>query len=181
MSEFIYRRANVRDIDILTEMRIEVVRAANKLTEDTDMTLVKEESFYYYTKSFSNGDHTAYLVYDGEVMIGCGGISYYRVMPTYHNPTGKRAYIMNMYTRPQFRRQGIATNILRLLMQEAASKNIREITLEATQEGRSVYEKFGFTFMKREMEYTGEFPEEKEFALENAEEKEQDFLDEELE
>ncbi len=30
-------------------------------------------------------------------LIGAGGISYYRVMPTYHNPSGNKAYIMNMY------------------------------------------------------------------------------------
>ncbi len=29
-------------------------------------------------------------------LIGAGGISYYRVMPTYHNPSGNKAYIMNM-------------------------------------------------------------------------------------
>ena len=31
---------------------------------------------------------------DGEKFIGAGGVSYYRVMPTYHNQTGEKAYIM---------------------------------------------------------------------------------------
>ena len=44
------------------------------------------------------------LVYDNETLIGTGGISFYKVMPTYHNPTGKKACIMNMYTAPEYRR-----------------------------------------------------------------------------
>ncbi len=32
-----YKRATLEDIDILTETRIEVLRAANKLSADTDM------------------------------------------------------------------------------------------------------------------------------------------------
>lgn len=173
MNEIIYQRANIRDVDILTEMRIEVLRAANELRADEDMAVIKEESFYYYTKSLSNGDHTAYLVYEGECVVGCGGISYYRVMPTYHNPSGKRAYIMNLYVYPEYRRRGIATNLVQLLLKEACSKNVRHITLEVTGV-YSVYEKLGFHLMKHEMEFAGAFPKEKEFALENTEEQEQD-------
>lgn len=34
----IYKRATIEDIDILTETRIEVLRAANKLSDDVDMS-----------------------------------------------------------------------------------------------------------------------------------------------
>lgn len=34
------------------------------------------------------GAHIAYLVFDEERFIGAGGVSFFRVMPTYHNPTG---------------------------------------------------------------------------------------------
>ena len=36
-----YKRATLEDIDILTETRIEVLRAANKLSADTDMSEVE--------------------------------------------------------------------------------------------------------------------------------------------
>ena len=44
---------------------------------------------------------------------------YGQVLPTYHNPTGKKAYIMNMYTAPEYRRQGIALHTLDLLVKDA--------------------------------------------------------------
>ena len=35
----IYKKATLKDLDILIETRIEVLRAANKLSGDTDMSL----------------------------------------------------------------------------------------------------------------------------------------------
>ena len=37
-------------------------------------------------------------------------------MPAYHNPSGEKAYIMNMYTHPEYWRRGIARKLLDLLV-----------------------------------------------------------------
>lgn len=149
---FTYKTAMPEDIDILVTTRIEVLRAANKLDDDVDMTEVAVQSRAYYEKALKDGSHTAILVYDKEKIIGAGGISYFEVMPTYHNPTGKKAYIMNMYTNPAYRRMGIAYHTLSLLVENAKNKGIDAISLEATEMGRPMYEKFGFAGMKNEME-----------------------------
>lgn len=154
----IYKKATVEDIDLLTKSRMEVLKAANKLSDDTDMAEVEAQSYDYYKKACSDGTHTAYLVFDDERFIGAGGISYYRVMPTYHNPSGNRAYIMNMYTNPDYRRSGIATKTLELLVADAKEKGVQQISLEATDMGRPLYERFGFVKLNDEMElpeYTG--------------------------
>ena len=93
----------------------------------------------------------AYLVYDKETFIGAGGVSFYQVMPTYHNPSGKIAYIMNMYTAPEYRRQGIAFHTLDLLVKAAKERGISQIALEAKDMGRPLYEKYGFVKMEDEM------------------------------
>lgn len=148
-----FHKATVADIDILTKTRIEVLRAANNLSDDVDMSLVELESYKYYQNCFEKDDHVAYLVYDGDNFAGCGGISFYEVMPTYSNPSGKNAYIMNMYTRLEYRRSGIASKTLDLLIQEAKKRGIKKISLEATEMGRTVYVKYGFAAMRDEMEY----------------------------
>ncbi len=71
-------------------------------------------------------------MYDDKTFIGAGGVSFYQVMPTYHNPSGKKAYILNMYTAPAYRRQEIAYTTLGLLVEEAKKKGISQISLEAT-------------------------------------------------
>ena len=96
----IYRKATIDDLEILTETRIEVLRAANQLGNDVDMSEVKKQSYKYYQNALKENAHLAYLIFDGSTFVGAGGISYFQVMPTYHNPTGRKAYIMNMYTKP---------------------------------------------------------------------------------
>lgn len=147
-----YRKATINDLAVLTETRIEVLRAANRLKDNVDMSEVRRQSEEYYISALNNDTHVAYLVYDEEKIIGTGGISYFQVMPTYHNPTGRKAYIMNMYTNPEYRRKGIALKTLDLLVEDAKAKRITAISLEATDMGKPLYEKYGFVKMNDEME-----------------------------
>lgn len=152
ITEFEYRKASINDLDLLVKTRLEVLRAANGLDSTVDLSKVEGESYLYYRNALENGCHTAYLVFDGNLFIGAGGISYYTVMPTFHNPSGKKAYIMNMYTKSDYRRKGIATKMLDLLIQDANEHGVTVISLEATDMGRKLYEKYGFVAMKSEME-----------------------------
>lgn len=147
-----YKRATIEDISILTKTRIEVLRAANELSDDVDMSEVEKQSYDYYAKALCDGTHTAYLIFDQNQFVGAGGVSFFQVMPTYHNPSGKKAYIMNMYTVPEYRRKGIAYKTLDLLVQDAREKGITAISLEATSMGRALYAKYGFVKMEDEMQ-----------------------------
>lgn len=152
VQKFEYKKATMEDIDELVRTRIIVLRAANKLSDDVDMSLVEKESYEYYKRALESGEHTAYLVYDNGTFIGAGGVSFYQVMPTYHNSTGKKAFIMNMYTAPEYRRQGIAFHTLDLLVKDAKEQGVLQIALEATDMGRPLYERYGFVIIEDEME-----------------------------
>ena len=88
--DFKYKTATQEDIDILVTTRIEVLRAANKLDDQADMTEVAVQSRDYYGKALKDGSHTAILVYDKDQIVGAGGISYFKVMPTYHTTTDQK-------------------------------------------------------------------------------------------
>ena len=147
-----FRVATLNDLDLLTTSRIEVLKAANKLDASTDMANVEKESYNYYKKALEDNTHYAILVMEDDKFIGAGGVSFYSVMPTYHNPSGKKAYIMNMYTAPDYRRQGIAYKTLDMLVKISKERGIDQISLEATEMGRPLYEKYGFVKMESEME-----------------------------
>lgn len=147
-----YKKATIEDINELVRTRIIVLCAVNKLSDDVDMSVVEKESYEYYKRALETGEHITYLVYDNGTFIGAGGVSFYRVMPTYHNPTGKKAYIMNMYTAPEYRRQGIAIHTLDMLVKDAKEQGVLQIALEATYMGRPLYERYGFAKMEDEME-----------------------------
>lgn len=58
--------------------------------------------------------------------------------------TGKIGTILNVYTKPQFRKQGISTKVLSKLIDKAKRYNISKLELSATDMGKSLYEKIGF-------------------------------------
>lgn len=151
-----FYRAGKADLELLVKTRVEVLRAANLLGPEADLEEVRRQSRRYYETCFDRDAHAAYLVLEGDEVVGAGGISFYQVMPTVCNPTGRKAYVMNMYTRPDRRRRGIASRTLTLLLEEARSRDVPEITLEATAAGRPLYLRRGFAPMENEMEYRGE-------------------------
>ncbi|NLM62500.1 MAG: GNAT family N-acetyltransferase [Clostridiales bacterium] len=50
----------------------------------------------------------------------------------------------NVYTNPEYRRRGIATQVMTALLQEAEKLNVAVIDLLSTDDGKSLYEKLGF-------------------------------------
>ena len=54
-----YKKATIADIDELVRIRIIVLRTANKLSNDVDMSLVEKESYEYYKNALETGEHAA--------------------------------------------------------------------------------------------------------------------------
>jgi len=52
---------------------------------------------------------------------------------------------MNVYTRNEYRRQGIARQMCEMLIEDAWARGATEISLDATTMGRPLYESLGFT------------------------------------
>lgn len=147
--ELEWKWATLDDLDLLVQSRIHVLRAANRLDDSADLSAVEAQSRQYYQQA--EDSYAALLVYDGEKLIGTGGVSFYQVMPTCDNPSGEKAYIMNMYTAPEYRRRGIARKTLDMLVQACRRRGVSYITLEATEAGRPLYESYGFVSMQGEM------------------------------
>ena len=51
---------------------------------------------------------------------------------------------MNVYTNSRYRRQGIAYQMVQMLIDEAKEKGVTEISLDATESGRPLYKRCGF-------------------------------------
>lgn len=148
-----FKIAEITDIETLVEVRMTVLKTVFNLPADTCMDEVRLESRLYYNERISDGSHLAVLVYDGDKAVGSGGICFYRVMPSFHDPKGICAYIMNMYTDPAYRGKGVAGRTLGILVKAATDRGIQKITLETTGMARSLYHRFGFVEMEDEMEY----------------------------
>lgn len=137
-----YKIATLNDMDLLMASRLEMLKVVNNLPENYEFTseLVEESRKY-----FEEGDQTTVLALDDGKVIGCASICYIRMMPTFSHPAGRRAHLMNVYTNKEYRRQGIAKKMVNMLIEDAWIRCATEISLDATQSGRPLYESLGFT------------------------------------
>lgn len=60
-------------------------------------------------------------------------------------PNGKDGTVLGVYTMPQYRGNGLATGMMRLLIEEGKARGLSRIALSATADGRPIYERLGFT------------------------------------
>ena len=149
---FHYRKANINDIDILTRMRISM------LCEETDFTdefkeILRMNTEKYIAQGLQDTSFIAWVAVSGEEIIAMSGLTIYTLPPNDWCPTGKTAYIGNMYTLPDFRKQGIASKLFSIIIEEVKGMGCERIILNATDSGRPIYEKFGFENYASAMAY----------------------------
>ncbi|WP_110926879.1 GNAT family N-acetyltransferase [Bacillus massiliglaciei] len=135
-----YRKATLHDIGTLIQ-----VRKKQLADEGLEPINIDQELFTFFQNKLSDGTLLQWLAEDGQEVIACGAVLFHDFPPSFTNRTGKKAYITNMYTAPAYRGQGIATNLLSKLADEAKSAGVSKMWLGASEMGRPVYKKFGFT------------------------------------
>lgn len=145
-----YRRAALQDIDELVAVRIEM-RNECESPEGIDQTQFRENTYTYYRRHMANDNYVSWVAVENGRIISVSGICFYEVPPTYANLSGLVAYVMSVYTKPEYRRRGISQALFAELLKEAKQKGCTEITLGASDMGRPMYEKFGFTSAKDAM------------------------------
>ncbi len=135
-----FYKAGKDDTETLVKLRLEMLREVNSLPRDHVFTPAFIEDT---RKFFLSGDQTTILVCDDEI-IACATVCYYDLLPTWDHPFGKRAHIMNVYTRSDKRDQGIASTMLELIIDEAKERGITSITVDAAGSAGKLYSRAGF-------------------------------------
>ena len=134
-------KATKNDIETLMKIRMEMLKEVNSLSDD-----------YVFDKSFiencrknfecTGETQTDILCIENGEPVACANLCYLSMMPTFSHPTGKRAHLMNVYVKIDFRRKGLAK---KMLIEEAKARKVTEISLDATEKGRPLYESMGFS------------------------------------
>lgn len=137
-------KASPKEAGVLTQLRIEFLEEYWGRQEETIRKNLETNLIDYFTRAISDGSFVCYLAKANEEWIGIGGMAIRQQPGGFKIPNGKIAYIMNMHTQPNHRKQGVAKQILQLLMDEAKSLACEALELHATQDGEPVYQKAGF-------------------------------------
>jgi ribosomal protein S18 acetylase RimI-like enzyme len=138
------RKATLDDVEKLIDFRIRFLKEIQDLPTDKEMLIFKNTLREFFLEKMGTGDFIAWLAEINHKIIATSSLSFLTKPPHFNNITGKFAYIMNMYTDPEWRRKGIGADLLEKLIEEIKKRRIKLIVLHATQAGRSLYERYGF-------------------------------------
>jgi len=148
---YTFRKAGLRDIDALIKLRADFMECFGPLDDKGREALGNYREFLL--EGIPDGTFVQWLAETGGEVVATGSISFYRLPPTSRRPNGRACYAGNMFTYPAHRNRGLATRILRRLAQEARTAGCHAILLHASDQGRPLYEAFGFAASESMMEY----------------------------
>lgn len=139
----VIRKAGESDINSLVDLRFAYLNCHfGNLSEEQESALQKQLPNYF--KNHLNQDFIAYIAEtEGQII----STSFLVISEKPANPnfiTGRTGLFLNVFTYPNYRKQGIATEILNELIKEAKNHNLAYIELSSTEEGRPIYNKLGF-------------------------------------
>jgi GNAT superfamily N-acetyltransferase len=141
----VYRRARIYDIPTLVEFRVRFLNELNQRSENDETRIVRESLLEYFNKAIPSNDFIAWLAeYDGKI-IATSGMVVQQIPARYEGvESGKLGYLLNFYTIPEARRNGIATVLLSKLIEEAKSLGLKYLYLHASEDGINIYRRAGF-------------------------------------
>ena len=99
----------------------------------------------YFRPALADGSYRAWLMEnDDGVVVGGGGLLIAAWPGFPGERQSRRAWILNMYTEPAHRRQGIAREIVKTILDWCRAEGFTAVALHASKDGQPLYESFGF-------------------------------------
>ena len=144
-----YRRLVEDDLETFINMRITQLREEGA-TEKLNLIPALMD---YYHRHMADGTFVSWLAMDGEKIIGTSGMSFVEKPPYFSCPSGKIGLLSSMYTDPDYRRRGIAKELLRRVVEEARDYGCGSVQITASDMGVLLYTDFGFVKNGNFMQY----------------------------
>lgn len=147
--EIEYRKLSEKELDVIIEMRINQLREEGA-KEDIDL---KPALLDYYKRHMKDGTFVSWVALDGNNIIGTSGMSFVEKPPYFGCPSGKIGLLSSMFTNPNYRRNGIAKELLSRIVNEAKQYGCGTIQITASDMGVKLYTDFGFEHNGNFMQY----------------------------
>ena len=147
--EIEYQRLTEKELDNFIDMRIHQLREEGA-KEDIDLVPALKD---YYQRHMAEGTFVSWIALDGNTMIGTSGMSFVEKPPYFGCPSGKIGLLSSMYTDPDYRRKGIAKELLSRVIKDAKVYGCGMIQITASEMGVKLYTDFGFVHNENFMQY----------------------------
>lgn len=144
-----YRKLCEKDLNIFIEMRINQLREEGA-KEDIDLKPALQD---YYIRHMKDGTFVSWIAVDDEKIIGTSGMSFVEKPPYFGCPSGKMGLLSSMFTNADYRRMGIAKELLHRVVEEAKNYGCGTIQITASDMGVKLYTAYGFVHNGNFMQY----------------------------
>jgi GNAT superfamily N-acetyltransferase len=138
MDEFKVRSAALDDLATLIRQRRSMFRDMGNFSEAEQAALVDAYAAYL-PQALGEGAYWGWLAETAEGRVAAGG-----GVAILTRLGVRRAYICNVYTEPEYRRRGLARQLMETMLAWCRAEGFAAVNLHASQAGRPVYEKLGF-------------------------------------
>ncbi len=150
-----YRKLTQSDLDTFINMRItqlteEYTTEGREVPKNVDLAAALRD---YYEKHMAEATFVSWLALDGEKIIGTSGMSFVEKPPYFTCPTGRLGLLSSMFTDPDYRRMGIAQDLLNRVVNEARDYGCGAVWITASDMGVKLYTAYGFEHNGNFMQY----------------------------
>ena len=144
-----YRKLTENELDTFINMRINQLREEGAKEEIDLVPALKD----YYTRHMADGTFVSWLAFDGDDIIGTSGMSFVEKPPYFGCPSGRIGLLSSMFTNPNYRRKGIAKELLSRVVNDAKDYGCGTIQITASDMGVKLYTDFRFVHNGNFMQY----------------------------
>ena len=147
-----YRKLTENDRDTFIEIRIGQLRE-ECAKEDFDL---RPNLLDYYKCHMADGTFVSWLAVDanaGGKIIGTSGMSFGEKPPYFSCPSGRIGLLSSMFTDKNYRRMGIARELLTRVVDEAKAYGCGCVQITTSDMGMLLYTNFGFVKNGNFMQY----------------------------
>ncbi|MBO4680308.1 MAG: GNAT family N-acetyltransferase [Clostridiales bacterium] len=153
--EITYKKFTEADIETCIALRIkqlteEYTAEGRKVPEDIDLASALRD---FYKRHLADGTFVSWLAMDGDRIVGTSGMTFVEKPPYFSCLTGRLGLLSSMYTDPDYRRMGIARELLHRVVEEAREYGCGAVHITASDMGVKLYTAYGFEHNGNFMQY----------------------------
>lgn len=138
------RCATVADAAVIAHQRARMFYDLGRISDDA-AAAIEAETQRQMGELLESGDYLAWLAECDGKIVGGGGVMMRRLLPRPGAWQGaEEAYILNVYTEPDYRRRGVARKLMETIIAWAQARGCERVTLHPSEDGRALYESLGF-------------------------------------
>ncbi len=137
------RQATLADVPELVRQRRRMFEDMGH-TDEAKLQLMSGCFASWVKRYFSKNEYFAWLAFSGETCVAGAGLWLIDWPCHILDPIHPRGYILNVYTEPAHRKQGLARMLTERCIEHCEKLGLGVVSLHASEHGRALYESLGF-------------------------------------